>query len=292
MGLAPKTAKVIRDGVEKDIPIEEVEVGDIVVVRPGEKIPVDGTIIEGYSSVDESMLTGESIPVEKKVGDEVVGATINKTGSFKFRATKVGKDTVLSQIIKMVEEAQGSKAPIQKLADQISGVFVPAVIIIAAITFAVWNFVFHDFTAGLINAVSVLVIACPCALGLATPTSVMVGTGKGAEYGVLIKGGEHLERAHKIKAIVLDKTGTITKGEPEVTDVISEGDLTPEEILMYAAAAEKNSEHPLGEAIVNKAKERDMNIEDVEDFEAIPGHGIYAKIRGKTFILKQAFDEI
>ena len=231
------------------------------------------------------MLTGESIPVEKKVGDEVVGATINKTGTFKFEANKVGKDTVLSQIIKMVEEAQGSKAPIQKLADQISGVFVPAVIIIAAITFAAWYFIFGNFTAGLINAVSVLVIACPCALGLATPTSVMVGTGKGAENGVLIKGGEHLERAHKINAIVLDKTGTITKGEPEVTDIISQGDLIPEEILTYAAIAEKNSEHPLGEAIVNKARKREMDLFDPEEFEAIPGHGIYAKIQGRDVYL-------
>ena len=285
MGLAPKTARVIRNGEERDILIDEVEVGDIVVVRPGEKIPVDGRITEGYSSVDESMLTGESIPVEKKVGDEVVGATINKTGTFKFEANKVGKDTVLSQIIKMVEEAQGSKAPIQKLADQISGVFVPAVIIIAAITFAAWYFIFGNFTAGLINAVSVLVIACPCALGLATPTSVMVGTGKGAEYGVLIKGGEHLERAHKINAIVLDKTGTITKGEPEMTDIISQGDLIPEEILTYAAIAEKNSEHPLGEAIVNKARKREMDLFDPEEFEAIPGHGIYAKIQGRDVYL-------
>jgi len=285
MGLAPKTARVIRDGAEKDIPIEEVEVGDIVVVRPGEKVPVDGIITEGYSSVDESMLTGESIPVEKHVGDEVVGATINKTGTFRFRATKVGKDTVLSQIIKMVEEAQGSKAPIQKLADQIAGVFVPAVVVIAAVTFSVWYFIFGDFTAGLINAVSVLVIACPCALGLATPTSVMVGTGKGAEYGVLIKGGEHLERAHKINALVLDKTGTITKGQPEVTDIISQGDMTPEEILMFAATAEKNSEHPLGEAIVGKAKQRGIAFVDAEDFMAIPGHGIYAKIQGNDVYL-------
>lgn len=285
MGLAPKTARVIRNGNEREIPIEEVEVGDIVVVRPGEKVPVDGTIIDGYSSVDESMLTGESIPVEKKFGDEVVGATINKTGTFKFEATKVGRDTVLSQIVKMVEEAQGSKAPIQKLADQISGVFVPAVILIAAITFVVWYFIFDNFTAGLINAVSVLVIACPCSLGLATPTSVMVGTGKGAENGVLIKGGEHLERAHKIQAIVLDKTGTITKGEPEVTDVISEGDLTPEEVLALAATAEKNSEHPLGEAIVNKAKQKEMSLTDAEKFEAIPGHGIFAKISGQEVYL-------
>lgn len=285
MGLAPKTARVIRGSEEIDIPIEEVEVGDIVVVRPGEKIPVDGVITEGYSSVDESMLTGESIPVEKHVGDEVVGATINKTGTFKFKATKVGKDTVLSQIIKMVEEAQGSKAPIQKLADQISGVFVPVVVVIAAVTFAVWYLVFDNFTAGLINAVSVLVIACPCALGLATPTSVMVGTGKGAEHGVLIKGGEHLERAHKIKALVLDKTGTITKGQPEVTDIISQGDMTPEEILMFAAIAEKNSEHPLGEAIVDRARQKGMDIVDAEDFMAIPGHGIYAKIQGKDVYL-------
>ena len=248
MGLAPNTATVIRNGEEKDIPIEEVEVGDIVLVRPGERVPLDGIIIEGYSSVDESMLTGESIPDEKKIGSEVVGATINKTGSFKFRTTKVGKDTVLSQIIRMVEEAQGSKAPIQKMADTISGVFVPVVVVIALITFIIWNFIFNDFTAGIINAVSVMVIACPCALGLATPTSVMVGTGKGAENGILIKGGEHLEKAHKIKAIVFDKTGTVTKGKPEVTDMFSEGDLTPEEILHYAAIAEKNSEHPLGEA--------------------------------------------
>ena len=285
MGLAPNTATVIRNGEEKDIPIEEVEVGDIVLVRPGERVPLDGIIIEGYSSVDESMLTGESIPVEKKIGSEVVGATINKTGSFKFRTTKVGKDTVLSQIIRMVEEAQGSKAPIQKMADTISGVFVPVVVVIALITFIIWNFIFNDFTAGLINAVSVLVIACPCALGLATPTSVMVGTGKGAENGILIKGGEHLEKAHKIKAIVFDKTGTITKGKPEVTDMFSEGDLTPEEILHYAAIAEKNSEHPLGEAIVNKAKEKEMEIYDTEQFEAIPGHGIYAKIQDKDIYL-------
>ncbi|MGB9841067.1 heavy metal translocating P-type ATPase, partial [Thermovenabulum sp.] len=248
MGLQPKTAKVIKNNQEIEIPVEQVEVGDVIVVRPGEKIPVDGVIIEGYSAVDESMITGESIPVEKKAGDQVIGATINKMGTFKFKATKVGKDTVLSQIVKLVEEAQGSKAPIQKLADSIAGVFVPAVIFIALVTFAVWNFVFHNFTAGLINAVSVLVIACPCALGLATPTSVMVGTGKGAEYGVLIKGGEHLERAHRIKALILDKTGTITKGKPEVTDVISVGNLKEDEILKFAAIAEKNSEHPLGEA--------------------------------------------
>ncbi|KXG77427.1 Copper-exporting P-type ATPase A [Fervidicola ferrireducens] len=285
LGLQAKTARVIRNGEEIEVPVEQVEVGDIVVVRPGEKIPVDGVIIEGYSSVDESMLTGESIPVEKRVGDEVIGATINKTGTFKFKATKIGKDTVLAQIVKLVEEAQGSKAPIQKLADQISGVFVPVVIAIALITFAVWYFVYGNFTAGLINAVAVLVIACPCALGLATPTSVMVGTGKGAEYGVLIKGGEHLERAHRIKAIVLDKTGTITKGKPEVTDIIPTGNLMEEEILSFAAIAEKNSEHPLGEAIVNKAKEKGVELPDPENFEAIPGHGIYAKIKGREVYL-------
>lgn len=284
MGLQPKTARVVREGIERDIPVEDVKVGDIIVVRPGEKIPVDGVIIEGYSSVDESMLTGESIPVEKKVGDEVIGATINKTGSFKFKATKVGKDTVLSQIVKLVEQAQGSKAPIQKLADKISGVFVPFVIFVALITFFVWYFAYGDFTRGLINAVAVLVIACPCALGLATPTSVMVGTGKGAEYGVLIKGGEHLEKAHSINTIILDKTGTITKGVPEVTDIISLGNLSKEEILNLAACAEKNSEHPLGEAIVKKAKEK-SDIPDPESFEAIPGHGIYAAIGDREIYL-------
>jgi len=281
MGLQPKTARVVRDEGEIDIPIDELMLDDVVIVRPGERIPVDGIIIDGYSSVDESMLTGESIPVEKKIGDEVVGATINKTGAFKFKATKVGKDTVLAQIIKMVEEAQGSKAPIQKLADQISGVFVPAVLIIAAISFCIWYFVYGEFSVGLINAVSVLVIACPCALGLATPTSVMVGTGKGAEHGVLIKGGEHLERAHKIQAIVLDKTGTITNGTPEVTDVIPFGKATTEEVLSLAGAAEKSSEHPLGEAIVDKVSNMGIEMHDPEDFEAIPGHGIFAKIHNK-----------
>ena len=239
MGLQAKTARVIRDGQELDIPIEEVKVGDIVVVRPGEKIPVDGKIVEGSSTIDESMITGESIPVEKGVGDEVIGATINKTGTFKFEATKVGKDTVLSQIIKMVEDAQGSKAPIQQIADKISGIFVPTVMGIAATTFLIWYFGYGDFNAGIINAVSVLVIACPCALGLAVPTSVMVGTGKGAENGILIKGGEHLERAGKITAIVFDKTGTITKGEPEVTDIVALGDFTEDEILKIAGIAEK-----------------------------------------------------
>ncbi|NLC45909.1 MAG: heavy metal translocating P-type ATPase [Firmicutes bacterium] len=285
MGLQPKTARVIRDGKEEDLPVELVQVGDVIAVRPGEKIPVDGEIIEGYSSVDESMLTGESIPVEKKVGDQVVGATINKTGAFKFRATKVGRDTALSQIIRMVEQAQGSKAPIQKLADQISGVFVPTVIGIAALTFLIWYLGFGNFTAGLINAVSVLVIACPCALGLATPTSVMVGTGKGAELGILIKGGEHLERAHKIQAIVLDKTGTITQGQPEVTDIITLGEKSTQDLLTLAAAAEKKSEHPLGEAIVRRAEEEQLALPEAEEFQALVGRGIEGKIGGQRILL-------
>lgn len=285
MGLQPKTARVIREGKEEDLPIELVEVGDLIVVRPGERIPVDGEVVDGYSSVDESMLTGESIPVEKKAGDGVVGATINKTGSFRFKATKVGKDTALAQIIRMVEQAQGSKAPIQKLADRISGVFVPVVIAIALLTFAIWYFIFGDFTAGLVNAVSVLVIACPCALGLATPTSVMVGTGKGAEQGVLIKGGEHLERAHRINAIVLDKTGTITQGQPQVTEIISQGEKSAQELLFVAAATEKNSEHPLGEAIVDKAKEQGLELPEAEAFEAIIGHGIAAQVQGQQILL-------
>jgi len=284
MGLQAKTARVVRDGEEKDIPMEEVIVGDIIVVRPGEKVPVDGTVVDGNSSVDESMLTGESIPVDKKAGDGVIGATINKNGVFKFEATKVGKDTALAQIIKLVEDAQGSKAPVQRLADKISGIFVPAVVTIAVVTFVLWYFIGGDFTHGLISAVAVLVIACPCALGLATPTAIMVGTGKGAEHGILIKGGEHLEKTHQLNAIVFDKTGTITKGQPEVTNIIvfnSDEDL----ILRYAAIAEKSSEHPLGESIVKRAKEKGMKLEDPEKFEAIPGHGIYSLIEGKDIYL-------
>ncbi|MEG6566434.1 heavy metal translocating P-type ATPase [Thermoanaerobacterium saccharolyticum] len=285
MGLQAKTARVIRNGEEIDIPIEEVEVGDIVLVRPGEKIPVDGVIVEGSSAIDESMITGESIPVDKNVNDEVIGATINKTGTFKFKATKVGKDTVLSQIIKMVEDAQGSKAPIQEIADKVSGVFVPVVIGIAIITFLIWYLVLGNFNAGIISAVSVLVIACPCALGLATPTSVMVGTGKGAENGILIKGGEYLQKAKEINAIVLDKTGTITKGEPEVTDIIALGDLSENEVLYISGIAEKNSEHPLGKAIVNKSKEKCEKLPDPNKFEAIPGHGICAIINEKEYYI-------
>jgi Cu+-exporting ATPase len=287
MGLQPKTARVIRNGKEIDIPVEEVLVGDIVIVRPGEKIPVDGIVKEGESAVDESMITGESIPITKRVGDEVIGATINKTGSFKFEATKVGKDTALAQIIKLVQDAQGSKAPIQRLADVISGYFVPVVLSIAIATFVIWfNFgPFPALTFALLNFVAVMIIACPCALGLATPTAVMVGTGKGAENGILIKGGESLETAHKLNTIVFDKTGTLTKGEPEVTDIVSFNSFSEEEIIKYAASAEKVSEHPLGEAIIKKAMEQKIELQDPENFNAISGHGIEAKINGKEVLL-------
>lgn len=287
MGLQPKTARVIREETEVDIPIEEVIVGDMILVRPGEKVPVDGIIREGYSTLDESMLTGESIPIDKKPGDQVVGATINKHGSFKFEATRVGKDTALAQIIKVVEDAQGSKAPIQRMADIISAYFVPAVILIAILTFLAWYFLIQpgDFTRALINFTAVLVIACPCALGLATPTSIMVGTGKGAENGILIKGGEHLENAHKLDTVVLDKTGTITKGQPEVTDILSLGSYTEDEILHIAAVAEKGSEHPLGEAIVKRGKEKFKNLPDPVEFKAIPGHGVEAVIENKRILL-------
>lgn len=285
MGLQAKTARVIRDGVEIDIPVEEVAIGEVIVVRPGEKIPVDGVIIEGGSAVDESMLTGESLPVEKEVGDEVIGATINKFGTFKFKTTKIGKETVLSQIIKMVEEAQGSKAPIQKIADQVSGVFVPVVLGVAVLTFIIWYFGDYNLTKGIISAVSVLVIACPCALGLATPTAIMVGTGKGAEQGILIKGGEHLETAYKIDTVVLDKTGTITKGRPEVTDIIPLAGSDRTELLRLAAIAEKKSEHPLGVAIFETAKRELGEVPDPEQFTAIPGRGVAAVIEGKEVLV-------
>jgi Cu+-exporting ATPase len=290
IGLRAKTARVVRNGEEVDIPVEEVKIGDLVVVRPGEKIPVDGVIDEGHSAVDESMVTGESIPVEKDVGAEVIGATINRTGTFKFKATKVGKDTMLAQIIKMVEEAQGSKPPIARLADIIAGYFVPGVIGIAIITFIIWYFFgpMPALTYAVLNFVAVLIIACPCALGLATPTSIMVGTGKGAESGVLIRGGEALETAHKINAIVMDKTGTLTRGEPSVTDIIEYGEYRKEEILRYAASAEKGSEHPLGEAIVNRAMEENVPLVSPEDFNAITGHGIQATIDGKLLLLGNA----
>ena len=285
MGLQAKTARVIRDGVEADIPIEEVEIGDVVVVRPGEKVPVDGKIVEGNSSIDESMLTGESLPVEKRPGDLCIGATINKFGTFKFEATKIGKDTVLSQIVKMVEDAQGSKAPIQKIADKVAGVFVPVVIGIAAVTFLIWFLTTGDVTKAIVSAVAVLVIACPCSLGLATPTAIMVGTGKGAENGILIKGGEHLERAYKINAVVLDKTGTITKGKPEVTDMLTLGQLDQEEVTRLASVAEKNSEHPLGAAIYEYGKESLQTVLDPDSFETIPGRGVAAVFEGKFILL-------
>lgn len=284
MGLQAKTAHVIRNGQEADIPIEEVVEGDILFVRAGEKIPVDGVILEGSSSVDESMLTGESMPVSKKQGDQVIGATLNKNGSFTFKATKVGKDTALAQIVKLVEEAQGSKAPIQHLADKISGIFVPIVILIALATFTVTFFV-AGFTPALISMVAVLVIACPCALGLATPTAVMVGTGKGAENGILIKGAGHLQNAQRITTVVLDKTGTITKGKPEVTDIISFGNLKEEELLQIAATAEKGSEHPLGEAIVKGAKEKGLALKEAIHFQAVPGHGIQVEVDGRHVMI-------
>jgi Cu+-exporting ATPase len=287
MGLQAKTARVVRGGEEVDIPIEDVQVSDFVVVRPGEKIPVDGVVKEGYSSVDESMITGESIPVEKQVGDNVIGSTINKTGSFRFKATKVGKETALAQIIKLVEEAQGSKAPIQRLADLISAYFVPVVIGVATATFVLWYFFgpAPALTFALLNFVAVLIIACPCALGLATPTAIMVGTGKGAENGVLIRSAEALERAHKTKAIILDKTGTLTQGQPVVTDVITASVYGEVDLLALAASAEQGSEHPLGEAIVTAAKERDVTLSLASEFNAIPGHGIESSINGHRVIL-------
>jgi Cu+-exporting ATPase len=286
LGLRPKTARVIRDGQERDVPVEEVLVGDLVVVRPGEKIPVDGTVVDGRSSVDESMITGESLPVAKEVGDEVIGATINKAGSFKFSATKVGKDTVLAQIVRLVEQAQGSKAPVQRLADKVAGVFVPAVIGAAVLTFLAW-FVIGGagLERSLINMVAVLVIACPCAMGLATPTAVMVGTGKGAEQGILIKSGESLERAGTLDTVVLDKTGTITEGQPRVTDVVALGSLPEDEVLRLAASAEKGSEHPLGEAIVEAAEARGLLLDEAQDFEAVAGQGIVASLSGKKVLL-------
>ncbi|HSP47139.1 MAG TPA: heavy metal translocating P-type ATPase [Clostridiaceae bacterium] len=285
MGLAPKNAVVIHGGQEVVLPIEEVEVGDIVLVKPGERVPVDGTVTEGYSSVDESMLTGESIPVEKKIGDRLVGGSINKNGLLKFRATKVGNDTALAQIIKLVEDAQGSKAPIAKLADIISGYFVPIVMVIAVAAGIGWYLTGESAIFSLTIFIAVLVIACPCALGLATPTAIMVGTGKGAEYGVLIKGGAPLETAHKIRTIVFDKTGTITEGKPVVTDVLTRDGLEPDMLLQIAASAEKGSEHPLGEAIVKGAEEKGLAFLKVDEFQAIPGYGIEVVILGEKVLL-------
>lgn len=285
MGLAPKTAVIIEDGKEKIISIEDVQIGHIILVRPGESIPVDGEVVEGHTSIDESMLTGESIPVGKKAGDSVYAATINKNGMIKFRATKVGSDTALAQIIKLVEEAQGSKAPIAQMADIVSGYFVPIVVAIAALAFAGWLIAGESFAFALTMFISVLVIACPCALGLATPTAIMVGTGKGAEHGILIKSGEALETAHKVDTIVLDKTGTITEGKPEVTDLIAAEGFTEERLLQIAASGEKGSEHPLGDAIVRKAENDGQKLYDVENFKAIPGHGIEGVIDGVNVLI-------
>ncbi|UCH87690.1 MAG: cadmium-translocating P-type ATPase [Dehalococcoidia bacterium] len=286
MGLRAKTARIVRDGQETDIPIEQVAPGDVVVVRPGEKIPVDGVVLEGRSAVDESMISGESIPLEKGPGDEVIGATINKVGSFRFRATKIGEETVLAQIIRLVEEAQGSKAPIQRLADVVASYFVPAVMAVAAGTFVVWLIVGPSpaLTYALLSAVAVLIIACPCALGLATPTAIMVGTGKGAESGVLIRGAEALETGHKVQAAVMDKTGTITEGRPRVTDVLA-ADGQAGEVLRLAASAERGSEHPLGEAIVTEAKERGLALAEAQDFVAVPGLGVQAQVDGRQVLL-------
>ncbi|HDH11708.1 MAG TPA: copper-translocating P-type ATPase [Nitrospirae bacterium] len=282
MGLQAKTARVIREGKELDIPIEEVLVGDVIIVRPGEKIPVDGELVEGHSSVDESMLTGEPLPAEKKEGDEVIGGTINKTGAFKFKATKVGKDTALAQIIKMVQDAQGSKAPIQKLADTVSGYFVPVVMVIAVASFVLWYDVGPEprIIMALLASVTTLIVACPCALGLATPTSLMIGVGKAAENGILIRNGEAIQVASALDTVVLDKTGTITIGRPTLTDVINSEGFNEEEIIGYAASLEKNSEHPLAEAILEGAKSRSIAPSDPKDFKAIPGHGVEGIVDG------------
>jgi P-type Cu+ transporter len=287
IGLQAKTARVIRNNVEIDVPVEEVVLDDIIIVRPGEKIPVDGVIVEGSSAIDEAMITGEAIPVEKRVDDEVIGGTINKTGSFRFKATKVGKDTALSQIIEMVEQAQSSKAPIQKIVDRVAGYFVPAVMITAIITFVVW-YVFGpdpNLIYALITFVTVLVIACPCALGLATPISLMVGVGKGAENGILIRSGDALETARKLSTIVLDKTGTITEGKPSLTDVVAVNGFSPDEVLSFGASVEKASEHPLGEAIINGAKEKSLALSDPKDFNATPGYGVEATVDGRKILL-------
>ncbi|HET9223418.1 MAG TPA: copper-translocating P-type ATPase, partial [Roseiflexaceae bacterium] len=283
IGLQPKTARVLRGGVEVEAPLAEVRVGDIVIVRPGEKVPVDGVITSGQSSLDESMLTGESMPVQKRAGDTVIGATLNRTGAFQFRAARVGKDTALAQIVKLVQEAQGSKAPVQRLVDKISSVFVPIVIGIALVTFSTWYLVSGDFTQAMMFAVAVLVIACPCALGLATPTAIMVGTGTGAEHGILIKNAEALERASGLSTVVFDKTGTITEGRPAVTDIVTSGDT--DDLLRLAASVERNSEHPLGEAVVRAAKERSVDLIQPDDFAALAGHGVRATVEGRDVLI-------
>ena len=290
IGLQAKTARVVRDGEEADIPVEEVLVGDVLVVRPGEKVPVDGVVLEGRSSVDESMITGESIPVEKRAGDEVIGATLNATGSFRFRATKVGKDTALANIVRMVQDAQGSKVPIQRVVDVVSGYFTPAVMILAVIGFVVW-YVFGPpphLAFALIVAVTTLIIACPCALGMATPMSLTTGVGLGAQNGILIRSGEALQTASRLQTIVLDKTGTITRGKPELTNVVADNDFQEEEILRMAAAVERNSEHPLAGAIVEGAKARALALPEIADFAAIPGHGVGAEVEGRKLLLGNA----
>ncbi len=287
IGLQAKTARVLRDGREVDVPVEEVVVGDVVIVRPGEKIPVDGIVIEGSSAVDESMITGESIPVEKREGDEVIGATINKTGSFRFRATKVGKDTALANIIRMVQDAQATKVPIQRVVDVVSGYFTPAVMILAIVGFVVW-YLFGPSPAlayALVVAVTTLIIACPCALGMATPMSLTTGIGLGAQNGILIRGGEALQRAKELDTIVLDKTGTITHGKPALTDVIVAGGFSQDEALRLAAAVEKASEHPLAQAIVEGAEARGLALGDVTDFQAVPGHGVEGRVEGRHILL-------
>jgi len=286
MDLAPRTAHVIRKGTEEEVPVELVQVDELLVVRPGERIPVDGTVVEGFSAIDESMITGESIPVEKRVGDTAIGATINKSGLLRIKATRVGADTTLNQIIKLVEDAQVARAPIQRLADRVASVFVPAVVLIASLTFLVWKFVYLETIAqSLVFFIAVLIIACPCALGIATPAAIMVGTGKGAENGLLIKGGEYLEKAHKLTTVVFDKTGTLTKGLPSVTDVVPVGAYQADEVLRIAASAESGSEHPLGAAMVRSARERNLPLDGPEAFEAIPGLGIRAKVFGHPILL-------
>ena len=279
IGLQPRAARVVRAGAELEIPVEEVRIDDEVIVRPGERVPVDGLVVEGHSTIDESMLTGESLPVEKEPGDQVIGATVNKTGSFRFRANRVGRDTALAQIVRLVEEAQGSKAPVQRIVDRVAARFVPAVIAIAAFSMAVWLLTGSSFTSALLAFVAVLIIACPCALGLATPTAIMVGTGRGAELGILIRSAEALETARVLDTVVLDKTGTLTRGEPEVVDVSPAG-RSAEDILILAAAAESRSEHPLGEAIVRHAREAGLELPPAEGFQAAVGHGVTANVEG------------
>ena len=286
MGLRPKTARVVRDGSEIDVPVEDLGIGDLVVMRPGERVPTDGQVVDGSSSVDESMLTGESAPVDKAPGSQVYGATLNSTGSFTFRTTKVGRDTVLAQIVQLVEDAQGSKAPIQRLADLVSSYFVPAVVTTAAAVFVVWYFLGPDpsYVYAVLTTVAVLIIACPCAMGLATPTAIMVGTGKGAEHGILIRSAEALERAHKVDVVVLDKTGTLTEGKPSVTDVVTEG-MGEDDLLSLAASAERGSEHPLGAAIVSAADEWGLSPPVASDFRAMPGLGVEARVNGGRLLL-------